>query len=119
MGVDNIYDPKQNIEGGVRYMRLLLDLFDGDVNLALAGYNAGEGAVIKYGRQIPPYSETQDYVRRISARYAAISNLKTGLYAPKTGGAMRPRLDPGPSARYKPETITIRLNNGRPGLINR
>jgi hypothetical protein len=119
MGVDNIYDPKQNIEGGVRYMRLLLDMFDGDVRLALAGYNAGEGAVIKYGRQIPPYRETQDYVQRISARYAAISNLKIGLYASKTGGAMRPRFDPGPQNKYKPDTITIRLNNGRSGLINK
>ena len=71
MGVSDIYDPQQNIEGGVKYMRLLLDMF-GDVNLALAGYNAGEGAVIKYGYQIPPYNETQDYVRRISARYRAI-----------------------------------------------
>jgi Transglycosylase SLT domain len=74
LGVTNIYDPKENIEGGVKYMRILLDMFSGDVNLALAGYNAGEGAVMKYGYRIPPYAETQDYVRRISARYLAISN---------------------------------------------
>ena len=49
MGVTNIFDPKQNIEGGVKYMRLLLDMFDGDIRLALAGYNAGEQAVIRYG----------------------------------------------------------------------
>ncbi len=79
LGVTNIYDPKQNIEGGVKYMRILLDMFDQDVNLALAGYNAGEGAVIKYGYQIPPYNETQDYVRRISARYKAISNANLAL----------------------------------------
>jgi len=72
LGVTNIYDPKQNIEGGVKYMRILLDMF-GDVNLALAGYNAGEGAVIKYGYQIPPYNETKDYVRRISARYRTMA----------------------------------------------
>src|SRR5205085_4648416 len=71
-GVTNIWDPKQNIEGGARYMRFLLDLFDGDVHLALAGYNAGEGAVMKYGNRIPPYSETQEYVRRIGRRYALI-----------------------------------------------
>src|SRR6266550_6479793 len=53
-GVKNIFDPKQNIEGAARYMRFLLDLFSGDVRLALAGYNAGEGAVIKFGYQIPP-----------------------------------------------------------------
>ena len=59
-GVTNIWDPKQNIEGGARYMRFLLDLFSGDVRLALAGYNAGEGAVMKYGNQVPPYSETRE-----------------------------------------------------------
>ena len=74
LGVADIYDPKQNIDGGVKYMRMLLDMFDGDVNLALAGYNAGEGAVIRYGYQIPPYAETQNYVARISSRYRAISN---------------------------------------------
>jgi len=68
-GVTDIYDPQQNIEGGVKYMRWLLDTFNGDLSLALAGYNAGEGAVMKYGREIPPYNETREYVRRISARY--------------------------------------------------
>src|SRR6267378_2929475 len=68
-GVSSIWDPRQNIEGGARYMRFLLDQFEDDVQLALAGYNAGEGAVMKYGNRIPPYSETQEYVRRISRRY--------------------------------------------------
>src|SRR5207244_213822 len=71
-GVTNIWDPRQNIEGGSRYVRFLLDMFDGDVKLALAGYNAGEGAVLKYGYSVPPYSETQEYVRRISRRYDLI-----------------------------------------------
>jgi len=73
MGVTNIYDPQQNIEGGVKYMRLLLNMFDNDLVLALAGYNAGEGAVIKYGNQVPPYKETVDYVRRIMTRYRNIT----------------------------------------------
>lgn len=73
-GVTKIYDPKQNIEAGVRYMRWLLDTFNQDVVLALAGYNAGEGAVMKYGNRVPPYRETQEYVRRISARYSMISD---------------------------------------------
>lgn len=73
MGVTDIYDPQQNIDGGVKYMRILLDMFNGDLDLALAGYNAGEGAVIKYGYQIPPYAETQDYVRRISMRYRSLA----------------------------------------------
>jgi soluble lytic murein transglycosylase-like protein len=69
LGVTDIYDPAQNIEGGTKDLRFLLDTFNGDVKLALAGYNAGEGAVMKYGYQVPPYRETQNYVRSISARY--------------------------------------------------
>jgi soluble lytic murein transglycosylase-like protein len=71
-GVKNIYNPKQNIEAGVKYMRWLLDLFGGDVKLALAAYNAGEGSVKKYGNKIPPYSETINYVKRISTHYGKI-----------------------------------------------
>jgi soluble lytic murein transglycosylase-like protein len=71
-GVKNIYNPKQNIEAGVKYMRWLLDLFGGDVKLALAAYNAGEGSVKKYGNKIPPYSETVNYVKRITTHYDKI-----------------------------------------------
>jgi len=69
-GVRDIYDPAQNIEGGTRYLSDLLKLFGGRVDLALAGYNAGEGAVMRYGNRVPPYSETQNYVRTIGTRYA-------------------------------------------------
>jgi soluble lytic murein transglycosylase-like protein len=68
-GVTNSYDPAQNIMGGTRYLKDLLQLFNGRINLVLAGYNAGEGAVMKYGNRIPPYRETQNYVRTISTRY--------------------------------------------------
>jgi soluble lytic murein transglycosylase-like protein len=68
-GVTNPYDPAQNIMGGTHYLSDLLRLFRGRVDLALAGYNAGEGAVMKYGNRIPPYAETQNYVRTIGARY--------------------------------------------------
>ena len=68
-GVTNSYDPAQNIMAGTRYLKDLLRLFNGRVDLALAGYNAGEGAVMKYGRRVPPYAETQNYVRVIGARY--------------------------------------------------
>ena len=68
-GVINANDPAQNIMGGTRYLKDLLQLFHGRIDLVLAGYNAGEGAVIRYGQTIPPYKETQDYVRLISKRY--------------------------------------------------
>lgn len=66
-GVENTWDPEQNLHGGMAYLRWLLDHFDGDVKLALAGYNAGEGAVERHGG-IPPYAETQAYVKRIIKR---------------------------------------------------
>ena len=73
-GVTNIFDPAQNIEGGTRYLRFLLDSFNGDVDLALAGYNAGEHAVMNSGYKIPRYRETQNYVRSITARYDSAKN---------------------------------------------
>ena len=78
-GVKNIFDVRENIFGGTRYLRWLLDRFNGDVRLALAGYNAGEGAVEFYGNRIPPFSETQNYVRAIYARYV---NLRFGTTVP-------------------------------------
>jgi soluble lytic murein transglycosylase-like protein len=74
-GVKNIFDPEQNIHAGAQYLRFLLDLFDGNVSLALAGYNAGEGAVKKYGYVVPPYPETINYVRKIKRRYTNLSTL--------------------------------------------
>ncbi len=65
LGVSDVFDPAQNIDGGVRYLRMMLDEFDQDTTLALAAYNAGPQAVKKYGRSIPPYRETQNYVRKI------------------------------------------------------
>ncbi len=70
-GVSNSFDPAENVRGGTAYLRDLLDMFDQDLRLALAGYNAGEGAVMKYGRQIPPYAETQAYVRKVLQYYWA------------------------------------------------
>ena len=68
-GVTNPYDAAQSIKGGTRYLKDLLKMFNGRVDLALAGYNAGEGAVMKYGNTVPPYSETRNYVRLILKRY--------------------------------------------------
>jgi len=68
-GVVNLIDPEQSINGGTHYLKDLLNLFDGRIDLTLAAYNAGEGAVMKYGNRVPPYAETKSYVRLISMRY--------------------------------------------------
>ncbi len=65
LGVVNPFDIDENIDGGSRYLRKMLDSFGGDVKLALAAYNAGPEAVIKYGGKVPPYRETQQYVKRV------------------------------------------------------
>jgi soluble lytic murein transglycosylase-like protein len=69
LGVRRAYDPAENIMGGTRYLKELMTMFGGRVDLVLASYNAGEGAVMKYGRNVPPYRETRDYVKKISKRY--------------------------------------------------
>ena len=68
-GVTDIFDPRQNIDAGTKYLRFLLDLFKGNVELALAGYNAGEYRVIRDGYRVPQIRETQNYVKVISSRY--------------------------------------------------
>lgn len=120
-GVTSIWDPKQNIEGGTRYMRWLLDKFDGNINLALAGYNAGEGAVMKYGNRIPPYSETQEYVRRISKRYALIRD----PYAASAANSIRreqlaavQRKESTPLSMYERSVFSVRLPDGRLQLVS-
>ena len=65
MGVKDIFDPAQNIAGGTQYLSKMKKLFDGNTTLALAGYNAGPGNVKKYGNKVPPFTETQNYVRRV------------------------------------------------------
>jgi soluble lytic murein transglycosylase-like protein len=75
LGVSNAFDPSENIRGGTAYLRQLLDRYRGDEELALAAYNAGAGAVERYGQQVPPYRETRDYVKRVgsAARAPAVS----------------------------------------------
>ena len=68
MQVEDLFDPRQNIFGGTRYLRVLANLFNGDLVLTVAAYNAGEGAVLRYGG-IPPYRETEDYVTKVVTLY--------------------------------------------------
>jgi len=68
LNVSNIFNPRENIEGGVRYFKYLLSLFDNDIRLSLAAYNAGENLVGEL-RSIPPYRETVDYVRKVLSYY--------------------------------------------------
>lgn len=76
MGVRNPFDPTENIDAGIRYMKYLLEKFNGNVSLALAAYNAGPGLVESLGR-IPRIAETEEYVRKISLRYSGNSSLKS------------------------------------------
>jgi soluble lytic murein transglycosylase-like protein len=120
-GVRNIFDPQQNIEAGTRYLRFLLDRFEGDLKLALAGYNAGEGAVDKYGWRIPPYAETQEYVRRISRRYQLLRDPNAAIFAPRINSAQVARLQSKQStslAVYERTVSTVRLPDGRLQLMS-
>ena len=92
-GVKNIFDPRENILAGAKYLRWLLDRFSGDVRLALAGYNAGEGAVEFYGNRIPPFLETQNYVRTIYMRYSGL-HLGTATGQPATAATSPATMTP-------------------------
>jgi hypothetical protein len=116
-GVSDPFDARQNIFAGTQYLRILLDLFQGDVSLALAGYNAGENAVRRFGG-IPPYSETRNYVRKIRR------------FLGSTSASSAPRADAAsyfaPSARFEQArrikrrpTRPRRIEPARPGIYYR
>jgi soluble lytic murein transglycosylase-like protein len=75
-GVIDRNDPDQNVEGGTRYLKHLINMFNPNLDLAVAAYNAGENAVIKYNNSIPPYPETQNYVKQVLALYNKFNNQK-------------------------------------------
>lgn len=77
-GVNDSFDPEQNITGGVKFLQYLFNEFgENNLDLVLAGYNAGEEAVRKYGNKIPPYSETQGYVKKVKALYLSHRNYRS------------------------------------------
>jgi soluble lytic murein transglycosylase-like protein len=106
LGVSNSFDPQQNIEAGVKYLKQLQGIYNDD-NLALAAYNAGPGAVQKY-KQIPPYKETRDYVTQVGKRY---SNAKVAAEEHKQTAAKLPEPAPAPPEHPKLEQYTDQ--NGR------
>jgi hypothetical protein len=111
LGVTDAFDPQQNIFGGTKYLRILLDMFRGDVSLAVAGYNAGENAVVRHGG-VPPYKETQGYVRKIQALLSGGSSTPLAR-APVLAAAAEPALFITPGS-FAPPTATRRTAAARP-----
>ncbi|ODP34510.1 lytic transglycosylase domain-containing protein [Pandoraea sp. ISTKB] len=97
-GVRRLEDPAENVRAGASYVRWLLSRFDGDVSLALAAYNAGEGAVLRYGRQVPPFPETQKYVRKVMAGYSRLREAGVAGGAVVAGVAGTPHAHDMPGA---------------------
>ncbi len=110
-GVTSPFDARENIFGGAHYLRVLLDLFQGDVDLALAGYNAGENAVVRY-HGIPPYRETRSYVQKVQGFYA-------GGFRPVAAGEVRAAFySPAPLA-VAPVPKRVKLVPARPRVYYR
>lgn len=101
-GVKDIWDPLENLQGGARYLRYLMKLFKDDMDLVLAAYNAGEGAVMQAGNKIPNYAETRAYVPSVLTQY---EHHKGPGAAGATGGASAAGTTPVPSNRDKPVMI--------------
>jgi hypothetical protein len=104
-GVENPFDPVQNIHGGVSYLKYLLDMFRGDVTLSLAAYNAGENSVLRSGG-VPAFRETQDYVRKVNYLYG--SEIPAGQAAQKLVEPPKPAI-----YRFVDEQGIVHYTNGQ------
>ena len=104
-GVENPFDPMQNVQGGVSYLKYLLDMFKGDVTLSLAAYNAGENSVLRSGG-VPAYRETQDYVRKVHSLYG--TEISAGQVTAKPSEPPKPAI-----YRYVDEQGIVHFTNGQ------
>lgn len=107
LGVRDIFDPAENVAGGTQYLSKLLTLYKGDVNMALAGYNAGPGNVRKYGG-VPPFDETREYIKRVNRFHNNFQRTQAPQF--QIARAPKPQADFIPEQRDK--TLTIVLDNG-------
>ena len=112
-GVSNTFDPKENIEGGVKYLRFLLDYYRGDYAKAIAAYNAGESAVDKYNG-VPPFAETQNYVSQVARNLSAARNLKAARDVEPSPVALAAK---SVSDNYREPARPIQTSTGSDGLI--
>jgi soluble lytic murein transglycosylase-like protein len=116
-GVQDAFDPRQNIFAGVQYLRLLLDMFQGDISLALAGYNAGENAVLRH-RGVPPYRETRAYVEKVRALYEGGAPMPLSIAARPKEGNGRTRVASGAAAHVPARpAVYYRYRDGK-GLLH-
>ena len=114
LGVKDINDPRENIFGGVRYLRVLANLFNGDLDLTVAAYNAGEGAVMQH-RGIPPYAQTRDYVVKVTHYYRRYRTIPDPLEASLWSNPAPARV-PAPAAPASPAAPPV--SQGAPIIVD-